>query len=224
MEGGRVSFDHFRHSQVRHYTESFQEQGATARGVRFKDEADQQLRFEQYLKLFDGRRRFSLNDYGCGYGALAGFLRDRVEVEYHGFDLSGPMIEHARREFGAPGFEFVEREEELSVADYTVANSIFNTKLDADPEEWKAYIVETLERMRALSRRGLAFNLLTKYSEPEKMRDDVYYADPCFFFDLCERTMSRRVVLLHDYAWEFMILVRFEDSLLPAGPASSLDR
>jgi hypothetical protein len=41
------------------------------------------------------------------------------------------------------------------------------------------------------------------------MRDDLYYADPLFFFDYCKTRFSRFVTLIHDYPlYEFTILVR----------------
>ncbi len=53
------------------------------------------------------------------------------------------------------------------------------------------------------------FNCLTSYSDPEKKRDELYYADPCALFDMCKRRYSRQVALLHDYGlYEFTILVR----------------
>ena len=61
------------------------------------------------------------------------------------------------------------------------------------------------------SRRGFAFNLLTSYSDVDRRRPDLYYADPLAYFDHCKRTFSRNVALLHDYGeWEFTILVRLD--------------
>ena len=37
---------------------------------------------------------------------------------------------------------------------------------------------QTLAIMQSLCRRGFAFNMLTTYSDPEKQRDDLFYADP----------------------------------------------
>lgn len=215
-----MTFDHLLSAQKRFYDSKLEEHGATPRGVDWNDTSAQELRFDQLSRIFDGASGFTVNDFGCGYGAFAGYLASRaIEAEYHGFDITPAMVEHGRAAFGGPAVSFVTREEELPVADYTVANAIFNSKLDADAGEWTNYVVETLGRMRALSSKGLAFNMLTAYSDADKMRDDLYYADPLFFVDLCVRTMSRRVVLLHDYAWEFTILVRLEDSILPARPA-----
>jgi hypothetical protein len=57
--------------------------------------------------------------------------------------------------------------------------------------------------------KGFAFNALTSYSDPERMKNTLYYADPCRLFDLCKREFSRDVALLHDYGlYEFTILVR----------------
>jgi len=45
------------------------------------------------------------------------------------------------------------------------------------------------------------------------MREDLYYADPCFIFDYCKRNFSRNVALLHDYElYEFTIIVRKQGS------------
>jgi hypothetical protein len=76
-------------------------------------------------------------------------------------------------------------------------------------EEWRAYVLETIGSLDALSTRGFAFNMLSTYSDPEKRRDDLFYADPCEMFDLCKRRFATRVALLHDYRlFEFTVLVR----------------
>ena len=109
----------------------------------------------------------------------------------------------------APDCRFFSESRLLDVADYTVASGIFNVKLDTPAVEWEKYILDTLETINALSRNGFAFNVLTKYSDQEFMRPDLYYADPLFFFDYCKTKYSRFVTLLHDYPlYEFTILVR----------------
>ena len=55
----------------------------------------------------------------------------------------------------------------------------------------------------------LLFNALTLYSDVEKRRGDLFYADPLAVFDRCKRQYSRFVTLLHDYPlYEFTIMVR----------------
>jgi SAM-dependent methyltransferase len=170
----------------------------------------QRLRFEQLLSVCDTSARFSLNDFGCGYGALLGFLRDRsIDVDYRGHDVAPEMIAKARALY--PDATFVGRDGTLDVADYTVASGIFNVKLTTPPDEWRDYVVHTVDELARLSRRGFAFNMLTSYSDPDRMRDDLYYGDPRWFFDLVKREHSRWVAVLHDYGlYEFTIRVRTE--------------
>lgn len=194
-----------------YYSEKLAQHGETPRGVDWNGEDSQQLRFEQLCKIIDARRQFSLNDLGSGYGALHRFLAGRFsEFSYAGFDVSEGMIKSAeRRHRGIPKVRFVLGSEPDGVADYGVASGIFNVRLGRSDAEWRAYVEATLGILDRTSRNGFSFNCLTLYSDAVKMRDYLYYADPCALFDLCKRRYSRNVALLHDYGlYEFTILVR----------------
>ena len=199
----------------RHFERTLGEHGPTARGVDWPSDDQQQLRFRQLLKVCEGRARFSINDYGCGYGALAHHLLDRgLDFEYWGYDASSRMLRLAQEENRCPDrCRFVSTEDELPLSDFTIASGVFGLRLDVDEAAWEEYVLATLESLHRISRAGFAFNMLTKYSDPERMRGDLYYADPCDFFDQCKRRFSRNVALLHDYGlYEFTILVRSDGS------------
>jgi SAM-dependent methyltransferase len=171
----------------------------------------QRLRFPQLLRVCQGEADFSLLDFGCGYGALADYLREHGHsCRYVGFDISPDMIAAARAlHAGEPDCAFVCDEGLLEPADFAVSSGVFHVKLATPVTVWQEYVFHQIDRIAALSRRGFAFNLLTSYADAERMRDDLYYANPCTFFDLCKRKYARNVALLHDYgAYEFTILVR----------------
>jgi SAM-dependent methyltransferase len=196
-----------------YYDEKLRTHGPTARGVDWKSPESQELRFAQLLKLIDHGGPFTVNDYGCGYGALVDYLeRGAFQFQYTGFDISAEMIAKAADLHPqSRQINFVADKNELREADYTVASGIFNVKLTTADAEWQQYMVEVLDTMNVLSSRGFAFNALTKYSDAEFMRPDLYYADPLFFFDHCKTKFSKFVTLLHDYPlYEFTILVRKE--------------
>jgi SAM-dependent methyltransferase len=196
-----------------YYGTKLAEHGPTARGVDWNNEASQELRFSQIVKVCELAEPFTIDDYGCGYGALADYLNVLgSSFRYTGFDISAPMVQEARAlHRDAEHVRFVEREAELEPADYTVASGIFNVKLDAPDDAWREHVLGTLDRLDALSTRGFSFNMLTSYSDPERMRPDLHYANPGEIFDHCKRRYSRRVALLHDYGlYEFTILVRKE--------------
>ena len=120
------------------------------------------------------------------------------------------MIQAAKQRYqNKPQARFVLSSEPDKIADYGVASGIFNVRLGRSDNEWQAYLETTLDILNRTSRLGFAFNCLTSYSDSDKMRDYLYYADPCILFDLCKRRYSRNVALLHDYGlYEFTILVR----------------
>lgn len=208
-----MSFAKILTSVGEYYSEKINTHGPTARGVDWNSTESQHLRFEQLLKICDGvRGPLSINDYGCGYGALADFLiAGGYDFRYRGFDISEGMIAKARElHAGEQRCEFSVDESFLEAADYTIASGIFNVKLNMDDEEWRAYILHTLEKIARLSRKGFAFNILTIYSDKEYMRENLYYADPGFLFDHCKRNFSKYVALLHDYPlYEFTVHVKF---------------
>jgi SAM-dependent methyltransferase len=194
------------------FTSTVNAHGATHLGVDWNSIESQRLRFRELMRLCPGAH-FSLIDYGCGYGALAQYLREQgIDYRYQGFDVSEAMIAHAHDIFG-PDNEvrsFTSDVGALVQADYTVASGVFNKKLDTPQEEWESYVEASLESMASLSRRGFSFNMLTAYSDEDKKRPDLYYASPAGFFEYCRR-YSKRVALLHDYPlYEFTIIVRFE--------------
>jgi SAM-dependent methyltransferase len=198
-------------SQVQqYYDDKIRAHGPTARGVDWKSAESQELRFAQLLKLIDREQAFSVNDFGCGYGALIDYLEQGpYRFQYVGFDISAEMLAKAGELH--PQVDFVNDREQLQPADYTLASGIFNVKLQTTDEDWKQYMLDVLETMNSLSLKGFAFNALTKYSDAEFMRPDLYYADPLFFFDHCKIRYSKYVTLLHDYPlYEFTIIVRKE--------------
>jgi SAM-dependent methyltransferase len=154
----------------------------------------------------------SVNDYGCGYGALADYLEARYpDWSYCGLDVSPQMVAEARRLHPAAETKtrFLSDRAQMPRATYTVSSGIFNVKLEEPEAEWQNYVLATLEDLAVLSTSGFAFNVLTSCSDPACRRPDLFYADAIGLFEHCRARFSTRVALLHDYPlYEFTVLVR----------------
>jgi SAM-dependent methyltransferase len=206
-----MAFGDIERAVAGYYAGKLREHGPSHRGVDWNSTESQLLRFRQFLRVIPPDGPLSVLDYGCGYGAFADYLASERggEIAYQGYDLSDEMVEAARERSDRAGWSFTTDRGALVQADVTVASGIFNVKLDTDADRWREYTLETIADLAALSRDGLAFNMLTSYSDAERMSDDLYYGDPGFYFDWCKRHVSRHVALLHDYGlWEFTIAVR----------------
>lgn len=196
-----------------YFSEKLKEFGATPKGVDYNGPEAQERRFSQLIKVIDPSQPFSVIDYGSGYGALFDFLhKTGWQFEYYGVDQIEDMVVAGREAHKAhPNAHFTTRAEEIPAVDYLMAGAIFNIKLDESYEDWQTFVTRTLTHMNSLCTKGFSFNMLTQYSDADRMaqRPDLFFGDPLFFFDFCKRNFSRNVALLHDYdLYDFTILVR----------------
>lgn len=196
-----------------YYTQKITDFGETAKGVDWNSTASQDLRFEQLCKIIAANDSFSINDLGCGYGALLDYLdKHYANFDYFGFDVSEQMIKTAGTRYqNLDHAQFQTLAIPDNLADFGIASGIFNVRQQRTDDEWQEYVEHTLEILNQTSRLGFAFNCLTSYSDEDKMQDHLYYADPSYFFNLCKLHYSKNIALLHDYnLYEFTILVRKE--------------
>ena len=210
----QIDPDELRARTLQHYEDKFARHGDSPRGVDWNGAESQRLHFEQLLKVLPASGRFSVNDFGCGYGALVDFLKERdLSFSYRGYDLNETMIASARRRYsGLAEVAFVVAERPLESADYGVASGVFTLRLGRSDAQCHADMEASLDALDATSRCGFAFNTLTSYSDADRMQDYLYYPDPCVLFDLCKRRYSRNVALLHDYGlYACTLLVRKAD-------------
>lgn len=194
-----------------YYSNKIKEFGAVPRGVDWNSSESQITRFQQLSKIIiDKKKSFTINDFGCGYGDYYGFLeRTYLNFDYEGIDISSDMVDLAKKRISKTNCSFRCSDKNSRIASYTVASGVLNVKQECSNESWWEYFVETLDLLDRSSSDGFAFNCLTSFSDKDKMKDYLYYADPMRVFRHCKENYSRNVALLHDYdLYEFTILVR----------------
>jgi SAM-dependent methyltransferase len=192
-----------------YYTDKVTRFGATPAGVDWTCVPTQEMRFVQLLKLSDFATPFSLNDVGCGYGALLGFLDWRYPgcaVEYTGVDLSAAMIRRAQRRWrGRPGVRFVRGHVPPARATWSVASGIFNVQLEQPRPAWEAFIAATLHDLNATSALGFAVNFV----HDRVTRRGLYTAHPERWADHCTTMFGAATEVIDGYGLpEFTLLVR----------------
>ena len=193
------------------FTDKLEEHGPTHLGVDYNSTESQETRFFQVIKVINSSKKYSMLDFGSGYGGMYDFLIGLGhQLHYVGYDIAEPMVNKGREIHpNNPDCWFTSKIDEVPLLDYAVLSGTFNMKLDADNNAWTKIVMDCLHQMNAHAAHGFAFNMLTKYSDSDKMRADLYYGDPLFFFDYCMRNFSRNIALLHDYRlYDFTIIVR----------------
>ena len=193
------------------YAQRLSQFGTRPRGVFWKTEEGQRLRFEVLLGAIDADAvGVTVNDLGCGYGALFEFIGDLPAMRggrYFGYDICEDMVETSRRTIVDGRVWFGQSMTASMDADYSFASGTYNMRIDADEDRWMEYVKASLVHLWSRTRRAMAFNMLSTYGA--KRLADLYYADPGPYFDFCMQSLARNVTLLHDYPLpEWTIMVR----------------
>ena len=216
------------HTAVAHYYgRKLRRYGATPAGADWLSAAGQDLRLALLLRVCDLTRPFSLNDLGCGYGALLDYLRFRhsgLPVDYLGIDLSRDMVSCAARRLQchqAPEpmtARFVQGCAAPRVADYAVASGIFNIVPPASRHLWTTLVASTLSGLHSSSRHGFAVNFMDVVpGQPDER--GLYRTRPDPWLAYCEDELGAKVAILDGYALnEFTILAWRGRSATPSVP------
>ncbi len=184
---------------VDHYENALRRHGPSARGMDWKDEASQRLRFAVLCEGCDLRDK-SVHEIGAGAGHLVDFLAGRgIDAAYSGSDLSGKMVAAARARHPEVSFERRDllRDPRLERFDVVLASGVFNVKLHHSDEEWWRYVRKMIHAMFALCREVTAFNLMT--DQVDFRSETLFYANPADILDFCRHELSRYVTLRLDY-------------------------
>lgn len=195
------------------YSETLALSGPTPKSVLWRSAASQQHRMTILLRVLGWdrwRTGLSINDLGCGYGALYDRIKNKRFLRggaYYGYDLAPAMIESASRRVTDPRASFRLASEPTEDADYSFASGTFGLRLDTPVAEWEALIRETLRRLSARSRRGLAFNILDSGQPAHKKT--LYYGDPETWLAFARAELGGKARLVMDpAAWDFAILIK----------------
>jgi SAM-dependent methyltransferase len=181
-----------------YYATRYRIYGDTARGMDWRNEASQRLRFEVLVRHLDLSSEPSLLDVGCGNGELLAYLRERgIAVHYLGIDVCADMVTACQRRFG-PEAALLASTADLAPrslgADYVVASGTFNVRHAA---AWEAFVERALGEMYNACRIATVFNMTSTLADHRY--DHLFYLDPARVPALAAGFDCRRFLLDHSY-------------------------
>ena len=200
-------------SRVRtHYSATIASFGSTPFGVDWQNLAGQQLRFMQLLRICDFDVPISINDFGCGYGALLSYVAEwhpQAKIDYRGIDLSPSMIAAAKELWAKqPAATFAVGSKCLRRADYSIASGVFNVRLCQPVDLWEAYIAQILRDLLDHSRAGFAVNFMLPHDD-SPTEEELYRSPMRRWVTFCRNELGCMVKPLTGYGLrEFTLLVR----------------
>jgi len=183
------------------YDIRFEQNGSKPPAVLWRDEQGQKLRFRILADMLRNEREpFSVNDLGCGYGALYEYLTKALKLPvsmYYGYDLSETMTDQADRAYPGATTFFTQSAVATNWADYSFVSGTYNLSNDVDDDEWFDYVRASLFDLWEKTRKGLAFNMLDR--RQFAANTGLYYANLEDFMDFCRTHLSPNVRVINDY-------------------------
>jgi SAM-dependent methyltransferase len=190
--------------------------GDTALGVGWpRNDAD--LRYQVMLDLLRSDSDATLLDFGCGAAHLYDFIRRRglTGIRYSGLDVSPSFLELSRQKFPDITFYDVDLLEDaagIPVFDYVVMNGVFTLRDGLGEDQMFDYMCRLLSSVASRTRVGLAFNAMS--TQVDARRADLFHLPLDKVLGFLARTISRHVVIRHDYSlYEFTVYVYLEPTI-----------
>ena len=161
-------------------------------GVLWSDKESQFLRFQTLMKEI---KSGSINDFGCGYGALFQYLQEiGHQGKYTGYDMNKLMIECAKKRYPNIKSSFYCTKKILFPASFTIVSGTLNLKMNATSDLWWRNIQKILLMCWEYSTEGLAFNLLEK-GRNKKPLSNLFYATEKQVVDFCQKNLSTQICI-----------------------------
>lgn len=195
------------------YTLAVKRHGCRAKGVGWRDRTGQLLRFAQLVRLMEGEPHgapVTVNDLGCGYGALFPFLLTQRAVTvagYVGYDMTRAMVAQARSAIRDRRARFLLSDRATVEADYGFASGTFNVLAGGDEDFWRGDVIAQLRAFARMNRKGFAFNML---GLDHPRRDQLmFYTAPDAFRDAFEADGMETTLLDGYMPGDWTMLVRY---------------
>lgn len=194
-----------RQQAIERYAERIQRFGPVVQALGWRDQAQQQLRFDIMFEGLVLRDTASILDIGCGFGDFYQYLVSQgATPRYVGCDISPEVLNVARNRYPDVQFELrdvIEDPYPDKSFDYVCISGIFNHRLD-DNENFLRKMLSTAYRTCS---RGVAANMTT--DRVDYQDNHLYYFNPESVLSYC-LTLTPRVALRQDYPlYEFTTFV-----------------
>jgi SAM-dependent methyltransferase len=198
------------------YEDCLRKHGDTAKGHDWPNDADQKKRYRIMSEMIDSGKKSSLLDFGCGTGMYIDFLREEKrfnDLDYTGLDISEGFVAIAKDKYPDTDFivaDLLEKELDSSF-DYVIANGVFTVKDSVPYDEMLDFWKKLSKKLFAITRRGFAFNVMSKHVDWE--RQDLFHLSFDEMASYLKDHLSRHFLIRSDYGlYEYTVYV-FKDPI-----------
>lgn len=199
--------------------------GFSVAAVASENETIKFLRYSKLSQVFDKDTTFSVHDVGCGLGHYCLYLKENFrdrKIIYSGSDVVPEFVTYCRKNFISSKFYTRDllKINPKERYDYLIFGGTFYHKGHTPYKEMQAYVENVLENGFRMSKRGIAFNMLSSFSDFCNTKY-FYYPLPKLI-EFVATKLSRHFEILHNYPlFEYTVLVYNKDYIKSQHPNTS---
>jgi SAM-dependent methyltransferase len=200
---------------VSHYEACLEKHGDNHLGVDWPRKEDVIKRYRIMLELVRGTiDKPTVLDFGCGAAHLYDYLikQDNIEIDYSGLDISEKFVLLCRKKHPKTQFycvDILSKDSSIPETDYIVMNGVFTEKQSMTQEEMIEYFQSMLKKIFPLAKKGIAFNVMSRYVDWE--RSDLFHISLDEMASFVTQHLSRHFVIRNDYGlYEYTVYIYHE--------------
>ncbi len=155
------------------------------------------------LEVVNTTQPSTLLDFGCGTAILLDYINKNQafsHLDYTGLDLGEEFISHCKSKFPDNQFilaDILEPQSKIPHFDFIVMNGVLTEKRDSSFEDMWSYTQSLLQAVFEKTRKGMAFNVMSKNVDWE--RDDLFHLSTDLLTGFLCKELSRNFIIRNDY-------------------------
>lgn len=191
---------------VKHYEDCLERHGDSHLGVDWPKKEDVTRRYKIMLDLIrvseDDSKKTELLDFGCGAAHMLEYMRQTgmTKIEYSGLDVSEKFVSLSKSKFPEVSFyclDILDINAVIPSFDYIVMNGVFTEKREMSFDEMWEYFCKVLIKVFSMTRKGVAFNVMSKAVDWE--REDLFHVPTDMLINFLTKNLTRKFVIRNDY-------------------------
>jgi SAM-dependent methyltransferase len=189
--------------------------GDTHLGVDWPILADVEKRYNIMLEVLNFNRKddeiITVLDFGCGTAHLLEHINKKglKNIKYSGLDISEKFITVAKNKFPKNDFyclDILDSNVALPHFDFILMNGVFTEKRELSFDEMWSYFTAMLLKAFEISKKGIAFNVMSKIVDWE--REDLFHLSHDLLCEFLCKNLSRNYIIRNDYGlYEYSVYV-----------------
>jgi len=191
------------------YKKQFSNHGRSGASLFFPKDRNKQ-RFsaiEKYITC--SINKWSLLDYGCGFGDLNKYLKNcrKDDFTYHGVDIVEEFIDSNNCAEPEVDYNLIGSYEDIQEQyDYIAVVGVFNMMYSDCVKIHKEIIKNTVEHLFSKCTKWLSINFMA--DNVDYVQDGAYHQNAIEFYNYAYGNLSRRIILDQSYLpYEFSVII-----------------